>query len=255
MEISTFWQKANLEIAKYDLLQHPFYRAWSAGELTQEDLKFYAVQYYHQVSEFPAYLTALHSRLPEGAMRRDVLANAYEEECGGAGSTFALDASGEAPSRHDTCCSHAELWLRFVEGMGADASNRGGAEPIREIGDLVNAFRLLAREAPIASVFGALFAYESQVPRIAAEKLNGLKKYYGADDRTCSYFALHETADVLHSNVWRKIISQLVAEDDRHAAEALEGISRAARALLTALDGIERDRPNHKASGCAARMD
>jgi pyrroloquinoline-quinone synthase len=78
MEISAFWQNADKAIARYDLLQHPFYQAWSAGELAKEDLGFYAEQYYHHVSQFPTYLTSLHSRLPEGAVRRYVLANAYE---------------------------------------------------------------------------------------------------------------------------------------------------------------------------------
>jgi Iron-containing redox enzyme len=64
---------------------------------------------------------------------------------------------------------------------------------------------------------------------------------YCADDRTCAYFALHRVADIHHSNVWRKIISALVEQDERHAEEALQGVSRAARALWTALDGIERD--------------
>jgi pyrroloquinoline-quinone synthase len=228
MEIPMFWQKADQEIATYDLLRHPFYQAWSAGELSKEDLGFYTKQYYHHVSRFPTYLTALHSRLPEGAIRRDVLANAYEEECAGE--------------------PHSELWLRFGEGMGAGGSSLEGAEPNSETKNLVNTFLALAQEAPVASVFGALYAYESQVPRIAAEKLSGLKKYYGADERTCSYFTLHQTADVHHSSVWRKIISQLVEKDERHAAEALEGISRAARALWTALDGIERGRPNGRAS-------
>ena len=232
MEISAFWDKAGQEISKYDLLQHPFYKAWSAGELATEDLKFYSEQYYHQVSRFPTYLTALHSRLPEGAMRRAVLANAFEEECGGS--------------------SHAELWLRFAEGMGGDASSCEGAAPIPEMRSLVNMFRNLAQEGPFATVFGALFAYESQVPRIAAEKLRGLKKYYGADERTCSYFSLHQTADVHHANVWRRILSTLVEQDERHAAEALEGISCAARALWTALDGIDRGRPNRQARSCVA---
>ena len=232
MEISAFWQKADQEIAKYDLLKHPFYQAWSAGELTKEDLKFYAEQYYHHVSQFPTYLTSLHSRLPEGTMRRDVLANAYEEECDG--------------------CSHAELWSRFAEGMGGDAATLGANAPIEEVRDLVRTFRSFSQEAPVASVFAAFFAYESQIPRIAAEKLSGLKRHYGAGDRTCGYFALHQTADIHHSNVWRNIISVLVEEDERHADEALEGISGAVRALWTALDGIERDRPNHKTGGCAA---
>ncbi len=232
MEVSAFWQKAGEEIAKYDLLKHPFYQAWSAGELTKDDLKFYAEQYFHQVSGFPTYLTSLHARLPEGAMRRDVLANAYEEECEGV--------------------AHSQLWLRFAEGMGGSDANLSEKTPIPEMKDLVDTFRALAKEAPVASAFGALFAYESQVPKIAAEKRSGLQKFYGADDRACSYFTLHEKADIHHANVWRKIISALVAEDGRHAEEVLEGISSAARALWTALDGIERDRPNRKPASCAA---
>ena len=245
MEISRFWNQVDREIAKYDLLNHPFYQAWSAGELTTQDLKFYGEQYYQQVSNFPTYLTSLHSRLPEGAMRRDVLANAYEEDSGP--------------------CPHSELWLRFVDGMGGTRrglylENAGEGPdiarktPIPEVNDLVNTFRTLAQQAPIASAFGAFFAYESQVPRIASEKLKGLKQHYGADDRTCSYFALHQKADVQHSNVWRKIISALVEQDDRHAEEGLDGVSRATRALWTALDGIERVRRSLSASVCAASV-
>src|SRR5712671_5974478 len=117
MEISAFWNQVDQEIAKYDLLKHPFYQAWSAGELTTQDLKFYAEQYYHQVSQFPTYLTSLHSRLPEGAMRREVLANAFEEECDG--------------------IAHSELWERFIEGMGGGASNRDEKTPIPEVSDLL----------------------------------------------------------------------------------------------------------------------
>src|SRR5882672_6319365 len=154
MEILAFWNKVDQEIAKYDLLKHPFYQAWSAGELTTEDLKFYAEQYYHQVSEFPTYLTTLHSRLPEGQMRREVLANAYEEECAGAGSTW---------SPQEYRCSHSQLWIRFVEGMSKNESSLDRSPRIPEMSALVNTFRAIAQEAPVASAFGALFAYESQV--------------------------------------------------------------------------------------------
>ena len=145
-------------------------------------------------------------------MRRQVLANAFEEET--------------------EPCPHSELWLRFVQGMGATESATGAPNPeIPEIAGLMNTFKSIAANAPIAAAFGALFAYESQVPRIASEKLGGLKAHYGADDHTCSYFALHMKADVHHSGVWRKIISALIEQDERHAAEALEGVSQAARAL------------------------
>jgi pyrroloquinoline-quinone synthase len=222
MEMAAFWDQVDREIAKFDLLQHPFYQAWSASELTMRDLKYYGEQYFHQVSSFPTYLTRLHSRLPDGAMRREVLANALEEET--------------------EPCPHSDLWLRFVEGMGAEGQASTESHPIPEVAALVNEFRSISANAPIAAAFGALFAYESQVPRIACGKLNGLKQHYGADDRTCSYFALHMKADVHHSGDWRRIISELVEQDEHHVAEALDGVSQAARALWTALDGIERER-------------
>lgn len=239
MEISVFWTKVDREMSRYDLLQHPFYQAWSAGELTSEDLRFYAAQYYRHVSQFPTYLTSLHARLPEGPFRRDVLANAWDEECGE--------------------CAHSDLWLRFLEGMGGTELDVKHHAAISEVNDLVNTFRMLAQDAPTASVFGALFAYESQVPKIAAEKLTGLKAHYGADDRTCGYFSLHKTADIHHSSVWRRIISALVEQDERNAEEVLDGVSRAARALWVALDGIERHRPGHRAGvattdGCKAAV-
>jgi pyrroloquinoline-quinone synthase len=202
--------------------------------LTKEDLKFYAEQYYHQVSQFPTYLSALHSRLPEGSMRRDVLANAYEEEC--------------------ESVAHSDLWLRFAEAMGSTGATLDENGRVPEMNGLVSAFRALAKDAPVAAAFGALFAYESQVPKIAAEKRNGLTQHYGADDRACSYFTLHEKADIHHSGVWRRIISTLVEQDNRHATEALDGMSRAAQALWTALDGIERERPNRKLAGCTQPM-
>jgi pyrroloquinoline-quinone synthase len=228
---SAFWERIDREIAKYDLLQHPFYQAWSNGELTREDLKFYAVQYYRHVSAFPSYLTALHSRLPEGALRRSVLANAYEEECSGV--------------------AHSDLWLRFSEGIGR-ASNSVAPSSVPEVDNLVNTFREIAQQAPAATALGAFYAYESQVPRIAAEKRAGLQKYYGTDERTCSYFSLHETADVHHANVWRKLLDSLAEQDANCAEEALEGVTRASRALWEALDGIERELPGRRLAHCAA---
>ncbi|HEX7894409.1 MAG TPA: iron-containing redox enzyme family protein, partial [Terriglobales bacterium] len=93
-----FLQELDARIAKYDLLCHPFYKAWSAGKLTREDLRDYAREYYHHVDAFPAYLDEFAARLPHGHMQRAVVANRNEE----------AGADGSRP--------HAELWLDFAEG-------------------------------------------------------------------------------------------------------------------------------------------
>jgi pyrroloquinoline-quinone synthase len=101
-----FFQQLDARIAKYDLLRHPFYQAWAAGELTREDLQEYACEYYHHVEAFPTYLAELGIRLEEGELRRAVLANMSDEKGG-------EDVYGE-PSP-----AHSELWLDFVRPRGS----------------------------------------------------------------------------------------------------------------------------------------
>jgi pyrroloquinoline-quinone synthase len=219
MTPTQLWIEADAVLARYDLLRHAFYQAWAKGELTRDELASYGRQYLHHVSAFPAYLTALHSRLPEGPTRRAILANAADEEIDGR--------------------SHADLWRQFIAGMEGTESNE---EVLPEIRDLVSKYQALAREASLPAALGALWAYESQVPRVAESKLAGLKTHYGADDATSAYFKLHITADVHHSNVWRQLIEKCIAEDPSCAGEVLEGVEAGASALWRALDGIEAAR-------------
>ena len=54
MNTTQFFEQLEASIARYDLLCHPFYRAWAAGELTRDDLREYARHYYHHVEAFPS---------------------------------------------------------------------------------------------------------------------------------------------------------------------------------------------------------
>jgi pyrroloquinoline-quinone synthase len=65
---------------------------------------------------------------------------------------------------------------------------------------------------------------------------------YGADDKTCGYFALHATADIYHSNVWREQLEKRIAANPEKAEAALDAAENAARMLWQALDGIEAAR-------------
>src|SRR5580658_5821524 len=77
MTSAEFFQQLEARIATYDLLCHPFYKAWSAGELTRDDLREYAQDYYHHVEAFPSYLAAFALRQEEGDLRRAVLATCW----------------------------------------------------------------------------------------------------------------------------------------------------------------------------------
>jgi pyrroloquinoline-quinone synthase len=227
MDQLAFFRELDARIAKYDLLCHPFYKAWGAGELTREDLREYALDYYEHVHAFPSYLAALALRLNEGELRRAVLANMRDEQ-------------GEAASG-ETEEAHSDMWLDFAQGMGA-ASSTVGHQAVPEVKKLVKHFSRVSEEGTPEEALAAFYAYESQVPGVATEKERGLREMYGADQRTTRYFTLHATADVYHSNVWRDQLSKLVEAAPQTAIPALDAAEQAAKALWTALDGIESRR-------------
>ena len=224
MELQAFLAALEQRIAGYDLLCHPYYKAWTAGQLTRDDLREYASDYYHHVAAFPGYLSALHTRLDDGEVRRAVLRNLCDEEIGGR--------------------PHSELWLDFAEGMGANRGEVRGREPLAEVRELIADFRHVAREGSTAEALAAFYAYESQVPRVAKQKAEGLAQRYGADARTCGYFTLHQFADVEHSEVWRELLSAEVTAHPEQAEAALTAAEDAAKALWSALDGMEARRTN-----------
>jgi pyrroloquinoline-quinone synthase len=228
MTTEQFFEQLDTRIAKYDLLCHPFYQAWSAGELTREDLREYALDYYHHVEAFPGYLAELSIRLDESELRRAVLANMADEK-------GMADGCGEGSP------AHSEIWLDFAEGMGA-ARDLRGHRPVPEIKELTDFFHRVASEGTPEEALAAFYAYESQVPRVAKEKARGLQEMYGADERVTAYFTLHATADVFHSQVWRRQLGKRLEANPQLAENALAAGENAAKALWHALDGIEARR-------------
>jgi len=228
MNTTEFFEQLEASIARYDLLCHPFYRAWAAGELTRDDIRQYARQYYHHVEAFPCYLAELALRLDESDLRRAVLANMCDEK------------GTEGGSGKDSV-PHSELWLDFAEGMGAARDMRRHL-PVGEVRELIRHFHHVASEGTPEEALAGFYAYESQVPRVAREKERGLREMYGADDKTCGYFALHATADVYHSNVWRRQLEKRIAANPQAADAALDAAEHAAKLLWQALDGIEAAR-------------
>ena len=73
--------EASLRAALVDrqLLDHPFYRRWEAGTLSEGELAAYAEQYRHIERELPVTLAAIAAALPPGRARELVEANLADE--------------------------------------------------------------------------------------------------------------------------------------------------------------------------------
>jgi pyrroloquinoline-quinone synthase len=225
-----FWEEMDVLLAKYDLLRHPYYEAWRNGVLSLRDLREYACEYYYHVASFPVYLREFAARLSDGALRQSVLQNLWDELGINSGDDLA----------------HSLIWLKFAVGTGALPNDVYSRKPIQEMAALVETYLKMARTGTSAEALAAFYVYESQVPRISSEKAHSLSKIYGLDEVTCRYFALHTSADVAHSAIWREQLSNILTAEPKGARHALTAAERAAKALWRVLDGINSKRDLRK---------
>jgi pyrroloquinoline-quinone synthase len=207
--------KIDNDISEKHLLKHPFYLAWTRGELSREALKDYAQQYYHHVAAFPTYLSAVHSKCDDQPMRKQILQNLIDEEAG-------------SPN-------HPELWKQFGNALGVSEFE---AEQNAETKNLIATFRSTCAQST-AEGLAALYAYESQIPEICESKIDGLKKHYDfRDPKSYEYFSVHIEADREHRAAEREMLSAKI--DNRNIDNVRASIARALDALWEMLSGVCR---------------
>ena len=216
----TFISKIDEMIKEKHLLNHSFYKAWSAGELPKETIREYAAQYFQHVSLFPRYLSSIHSNCDEIKTRQLLLENLNEEEQGNE--------------------NHPELWMRFAEGMGNNRKNMNETIPIKETKELVETFKRLSKSEKHHIGLAALYCYESMQPEISETKKDGLQKFYNINDEdTLKFFTVHMHADKWHRKVIRNIIKK-VADSKSKQDEITDSVETALGALNNFLTGMER---------------
>lgn len=207
------------KVAERAMLKHPFYQAWTEGRLPLDTLRAYARQYFHHVEAFPRAVSAVHSACDNRDGRRMLAENLAEEE--------GLEAGKQ---------DHATLWLMFACGLGESEAAVREQSLNSETDALIATFRKLSRRS-YASGLGALYAYESQFPGVAAAKIEGLIDRYGIEDeQTLRFFRVHESADVEHSAVCRELLDRLPEDQREEAIAAGEELSSA---LWNFLSGVE----------------
>jgi pyrroloquinoline-quinone synthase len=199
----TIWERIERARERWNVLRHPFYVRWTAGELTAEELARYSGQYRHAVE---AIARATDDAAEAASDRAELREHAAEER------------------------QHVALWDAFVAATGGDA----GAEATPETAQCVATW---CGGEDLASRLVTLYAIESAQPEISRVKREGLISSYGfATGDGTRYFELHERRDSEHAAQARALLAQIVgeADEDRLVATA----ERAYRANWRLLDGV-----------------
>ncbi|MGH2954031.1 MAG: iron-containing redox enzyme family protein [Solirubrobacterales bacterium] len=197
------WKRIERSRERWNVLRHPFYRRWTAGELSTEEMARYSGQYRHAV----VAIAKVSADAAEGAPERSELRRHAAEEIG-----------------------HVRLWDGFVEATGGDPA----AAPTPETAGCVAAWT--AHEG-LGAALAKLYAIESGQPEVSRIKREGLVGLYGFEDGSgTAYFRVHETRDREHAAEVRALIEELAGD---HSGDELVAAAEAAfRANWRLLDGV-----------------
>lgn len=187
--------------AATDVLQHPFYQRWSAGELTGEELARYAGEYRHAVI---------------------ALADASEAAAACAGPEHERELRLHAEEER----AHVALWEQFAAACGSEDSEAPRLEGTRACADSWTAGSDLLERLAV------LYAIEAGQPEISRTKLEGIAEHYRQipEGPATEYFSLHQHRDVQHAAAARELIERLMdgCEDAREQGERMLARARAA---------------------------
>lgn len=206
-----FFRELDQRCERWNALRHPFYQAWTRGELSLAQLGSYSGQYRHAVVALADAATAAADQAPDPATRAGLEAHAAEER------------------------AHVELWDRFSAAIGAPSE----ADPMLETERCV---RVWAGEEgrSFPSSLATMYAIESPQPEIARTKRDGLIEHFGflPESDATAYFDLHLTRDVEHAASHRAELARTVTASS--AAGLIADAEAAAEANWKLLDGVER---------------
>jgi pyrroloquinoline-quinone synthase len=174
---------------------HPVRQLLLTGRLTQPQLQGWARNLYLEFSNIHRFFGVRYQKCPVPKLRRELLENMIEEE--------GEDMIGRKYP------SHAELWLRFAEGLGIPRAEMLAYEPLPGIRAGLEMYVQLVQQSHWAVAIGTGLVFEGGGPKRMKEEREALERHYSWIPKSAlDFFRVHEYHDEGHGNFCVDVIRE-----------------------------------------------
>jgi len=179
---------------------HPVRQLLLTGRLTKEQLQWWAKNLFHEFRNIHRFFGVRYQKCPVPELRRALLENMVEEE----GEDL---FGGKYPS-------HAELWVRFAEGLGIPRQEMLSYEPLPGIRAALEMYVQLVQQSHWAVAIGTGLVFEGEGPKRMREEREALERYYPwIPSPALDFFRAHEYHDEGHGNTVIDVIKKYCMEE------------------------------------------
>ncbi|MDQ3923121.1 MAG: iron-containing redox enzyme family protein [Actinomycetota bacterium] len=224
MDSRGFLEQLKREVIGHPALVHPFLERFGEGDVSEEGVRTFAIQYYRHVRVSRLYLAALISNCGHDEKLQLALAEILFDEYGHLN-----------PDE-----THPALYRRFLTALDITEEEWEDPPTIPEVQLYISAHRELTRDPDIRLGLGAMGpASEWPVPPIYVRLTEGLKKAVELSDEALEIFTSHVTMDVTHARIMMDAAAPY-AEDEESQQKVREGAMRSLDARSVMLDGLHK---------------
>ena len=211
------------EIFSHEAVNHPFLERFSKGNLSEEQVKTFALHYYQHAKMFSHYIANIIPKIPHEWDRMAMVKNLIDEY------------GNLNPDK-----THPALFRKFLKALGLEKKDWKKFKPIPEVTNFVDRLTMLTRHEPFLIGLGAVGpGVEWVIPTMFKKIVDGLKNSISIKDDDMEYWTSHIILDVEHGDAATKILmNYLHGKDTQDMTRTGALKSLEARKILW--DGFER---------------
>lgn len=209
------------------ILNHPFLKRISSGEMTFTQLQYFAGQYSIYCYYFPRFLSALAANIPDDKTRMPIIENLWEEHGSGKMSR-----------------SHRQLFNKFMESLDIDTHNLSTITPLAETKECVDTLMDLCMNNSYIESLGAMGPGTEFFTNDEYEIIyNGLLKSKYFENRDLQFWKVHISLDVEHYSEMVEVLFPYINET-KNRDLVKKGAFTAIKMEQLFWDGLEKHIPN-----------